>query len=50
MIQHLIGHGRSISFWFNPWLPCGRWVDRYGRRPVYDMGMGCDLSEQFHFE
>lgn len=43
MIQHLIGHGRSTSFWFNLWLPCGRWVDRYGRRPVYDMGMGCDI-------
>lgn len=28
----------------DPWLPCGRLIDRFGQRAVYDLGLGKDIS------
>lgn len=43
-IQHLIGNGEKTKFQFDPWLPCGRLIDRFGCRAIYDMGRGSQVT------
>lgn len=33
----------KTSFWYDPWHPDGRLIDKYGNRPIYDMGMGAEI-------
>lgn len=37
-VTHLIGNGNQTKFWLHLWLPCGRLIDVFGTRRVYDLG------------
>lgn len=39
-IRHLIGDGRAINFWLDPWLQDGRIKDLFPFRIIYDLRMG----------
>lgn len=42
--HHLIGDGEKTRFWLDPWLPCGRLLDKFGPRPAYDLGFDLDVK------
>lgn len=41
--RHLIGNGMDTLFWLDPWLPCGRLMDSFGSRAVYDLSLGRNI-------
>lgn len=47
-VKFLIGNGHITKFWIDPWLNGGRLKDCYGKRAIYDMGLGTDICVQ-HF-
>jgi hypothetical protein len=39
-MQFRVGSSKGISFWFDNWHPLGPLEERFGRRIIYDSGLG----------
>lgn len=43
-VNHVIGNGENTSFWNDPRLPRGCFVDCFGSRAVYDSGLDSEVA------